>query len=200
MTDDEESSGCVIEGDVTVTVNGSIVETTTMTIVGIINVTGNVVVADRVIVKLSTNATLHVAKCLVLDDKAGMVVEVADSVNGENGNDRILATYDSSCSTQQLAERVSIETTSSFDECRDGRPIVEEYKEINGRARLQLVFVHVDECTSGESEVNLVVIAIVVPIAVVILVVTVVLAVPQFRAKVLPTRHYIHSLKQQSTM
>lgn len=86
----------------------------------------------------------------------------------------MFASYDDSC--EFSLEQVSIETTPSFDECRDGRPIVVEARDESGRAQLELLLVP-SECGG---------IAIAVPLAVIVLVVIVViLAVPNLRSKIL---------------
>lgn len=190
-TDDDEST-CVIDGDVTlnssIPLNGSVVETTTITIIGVINVTGDVRVAGDVKVKLSSGATLHVGKCLLLDDESEIVVIVEGGMNNNNNNGSVLASYDATCSSK-IAERVKIETTTAFDECRDGRARVEEQKDSEGRTRLTLLFDSMNEsneCMSG-SEVNILAIAIAVPIAALVLIaIVVVFSVPQVRRKVFP--------------
>lgn len=194
------TSNCVIDGDLTLTgsvptVNGSIVDTNTISIVGVINVTGSVVVAEKVKVKLSIGSVLHVGKCLVVEDESEIVVVIESGNEVQDGSEaQLLATYDSECSSSELVGRVRIETTSSFDECEDGRPtIVEQVEdEKNERSRLELLFVPMDgssECggDSSESEMNILVIAVVVPIVVlVILVIVIVMAVPSIREKVVP--------------
>jgi len=177
-------SNCVIEGDITV--NGSVVETTTVTIVGVINVTGNVAIVGQTTLKLSSGATLHIDKCLVMDEKAQVVVEVENGVM----NGSVLLTFDPSCSSSELSERVKVESRQSIEEmCRDGRPTVKE-EEVLGeggmrRTQLTLLFEPMSECESDE--VNLLAIAIAVPIAVLVLVVIVlVMAVPSIRKKVFP--------------
>ena len=185
MESDTDDSSCVIEGDMIV--NGSIVETNTLTITGVINVTGNVVVADETKIKLSTQSVLHVGKCLVLE-KGSEIVVVVES--GMNSGGNVLLTFDESCSSTELVERVSFEKTTSFDECRDGSPRVQqETKDENGRAQLTLLFDPISESPecNGGTNINIVAIAIAVPIAVVVIVVViVVMAVPKLRMKVFP--------------
>ena len=165
--------------------NGSIVETNTITIVGVINVTGNVVVANDSTVKLSPGSVLHVGKCLLVEENSEIVIVVEGGMSGNE--EQLVATYDGNCSSSELLKRVRVETTSSFDECRDGQPTVQESKNENGRSQLAVLFVPVSECDSESSELNIVAIAIAVPIAVIVIVmVIVVMAVPQVRKKVFP--------------
>lgn len=114
-------SGCTIEGDVII--NNPNVDSNTVTIVGTVNVSGDVRVTDNMKLKLPPGATLHVGKCLVLDEGSGIVAVV----EGRENEGSVLATYDASCSSQQLAEQVIIERTSSFDECQDGKPNILQY-------------------------------------------------------------------------
>ena len=183
-------SNCVIEGDITV--NGSVVETTTVTIVGVINVTGNVAIVGQTTLKLSSGATLHIDKCLVMDEKAQVVVEVENGVM----NGSVLLTFDPSCSSSELSERVKVESKQSMEEmCQDGRPTVKE-EEVLGeggmrRTQLTLVFELLnesDECNeNSRSDLNVLVIAIVVPVvALVVIVIVVVMLVTQLRKKVVP--------------
>jgi len=175
LTDYEAT--CVIEGDMVV--NGSIVETNSITIVGVINVTGSVIVKDDVTLKLSLGSVLHVGMCLVLEEGSEMVVSVEGGV--DNGDGYVVTTFDGMCSSTELAKRVRIEQTSSCDECRDGRPQLQQEEDESGRARLELLFVPVDssECNDG-SDVTMLAIAIAVPIGVLmIVVIIVVMAVPK---------------------
>ena len=89
--------------------------------------------------------------------------------------------------------RVQIETSSSFDLRRDGRPTIEHVNdEANGRSRLELLFVPMSDssergCDNGECEVNVLAIAVAVPIAVLVtVVIVVVMIVPRVREKVFP--------------
>jgi len=178
-------------------VDGSIAETNVVTIVGIVNVSGNVVVEDTKTVKLVVGSTLHVGKCLLLEEGSEIIVVVdGDTTNDvTNGNDDdgdgsvLLATYDGSCSSE-LTKHVRIERTTSFDECRDGQPRVQQMNDESGRARLELVFVSMSEsseCNGSGSGVNIVAIAVAVPVAVlVVIVIVVVMIVPTLRAKVFP--------------
>ena len=169
-------------------VNNGIVETNTITIVGMINVTGNVVVASEMSVKLSNGSVLHVEKCLILEKGSEVIV----IVNEMSSNGNVLAAYDAECSSPGLVEQVRIETTS-FDECLNGRPKVEEMKNNDsGRAQLVLLFVPIDQiddetvmCSSNDREIDkILVIAIVVPIAVVVIVAIVIaVTVSRLRAK-----------------
>jgi len=162
-------------------VNGSIVESNIITIVGIVNVSGNVVVAETVTVKLTVGSTLHVGKCLLLEEGSEIIVEV------DGGENVLLATYDGSCSSE-LTQHVRFERSASFDECRDGQPRVQQMNDAEtGRTRLELVFVPNSECNGSGSEVNIVAIAVAVPVAVlVIVVIVVVMTVPTLRNKVFP--------------
>jgi len=182
---------CVIEGDMAV--NGSVGETTTVTIVGVINVTGDVSIIGQATLKLSSGATLHIGKCLTLDEKAQVVAEVESGVM----NGSVLLTFDSSCSSSELSERVKVESKQSVEDmCRDGKPTVEEEKALEEggmRSQLTLLFVPMsgsDECdVSDESGIDLkiLVIAIVVSVAVLaVIVVIVVMAVTRIRKKVVP--------------
>jgi len=182
----------VIEDDIivngSVSVNGSIVETDVLTFVGVINVTGNVVVTETT-VKVSIGTVLHVGKCLMLEEGSQILV-VVDGMNSHYSAHNVLATYDSTCSSR-LKEQVRIElASSSYDECRDGRPTIQEEEDgESGRTRLTLLFVfdETNECYGSESELDIVAIAVAVPIAVlVIVVVVVVMAVPKLRKKVFP--------------
>ena len=198
-TNESSTQSCVIEGDLEVngtvpTVSGSIVETTTISIVGVMNVTGNVVVAGEVTLKLSLGSILNVGKCLVLEDETKLVVVIESeggTTNDYNDSDEsvLLATYDGSCSSS-LVERVRIEAPSSFDECRDGRPTIKQVEEVeNGKSHLELFFLPVDEseCNDSSSEVNVLAIAVAVPVVVlVIVVIVVVMTVPKVREKVFP--------------
>ena len=185
-------SNCVIEGDITV--NGSVVETTTVTIVGVINVTGDVNIIGQATLKLTSGATLHIDKCLVLDDEAQMIVEVESGMM----NGSVLLTFDSSCSSSssQLSERVIVESKLlTEDLCRDGRPTVKE-QEVLGedglrRTHFTLLFVPMngsEECSENAgSELNVLAIAIAVPVVVLaVVVVIVVMSVYQCRKRVVP--------------
>ena len=187
----EEDTTCYINGDIIV--NGSIVETNVVTIVGIVNVSGNVVVTEAMTIKLAVGTVLHVGKCLVLEEGSEMIVVVEGDLSDINSSDGdksvLLATYDGNCSSE-LTKRVKIERTSSFDECRDGQPKVQQMNDESGRTRLELVFVFMNdssECIGSSSEINIVAIAIAVPIAVlVIVVIVVIMTVPTLRNKVFP--------------
>ena len=72
-----EQSPCLIDGDLIV--NGSVLETPTIAIVGVNNVTGDVRLMGSVTVKLTSGAALHVEKCLVLDEESSMVVVVSSN-------------------------------------------------------------------------------------------------------------------------
>ena len=194
---DESSSNsaqpnCVIEGDIRV--NGSVDGTpTTVTIIGVINVTGDVAIIGQAILKLTSGATLHIDKCLVLDETAQIVAEVESGMM----NGSVLLTFDSSCSSSsELARRVKIELRQSVEEmCRDGKPTVEEEEALGEggmrRTHLTLVFVPMsesDECNVSErNELNVLAIAIAVPVAVLaVIVVVVMMSVPRFRMKLVP--------------
>lgn len=157
------SSSCLIDGDMIV--NSSITESIIITIVGVINVTGDVTVMGSVTLKLIPGSTIHVNKCLVLDENAQLVVVVN---NAKSSNGTVLATYDSSCSSTQLDKRVVIELQSTdVDECLDGRPTVEEHKD-NERAQLKLLFVPVSDCSDNSSEIDVLAISIAVSIVVLV--------------------------------
>jgi len=69
----------------------------------------------------------------VLDKKSDLVVVVEGGMSSEGS---VVASYDASCSSSDLTERVIIETRSSVDECRVGRPsIVEEREESENGGR-----------------------------------------------------------------
>ena len=112
-----DDTSCQIEGDVIV--DGTIVESKHFVVIGIINVTGDVRVTDEVTVTLSPGATLHVGKCLVLDEGSEIIVVVEGGASEIENEGSVLATYDASCSSLNLTERVNIERGSSFDECID---------------------------------------------------------------------------------
>jgi len=178
-----DEPACVINGDVTV--NGSIVETQTIAIVGVINVTGSVILTDNVTVTLTPGATLHVGQCLLLEEDSEILVLVESGDSDTPDERKVLATYNSSCSSPNLLERMKVKPSPSLDECRGGRPTVQQQQK-DGRTQLELMFVPLDssECGSG---VNVLAIAIAVPIAVVVLVVViVVMTVPKLRNKVFP--------------
>lgn len=186
-----ELPSCLIEGNITV--NSSIVEANTITIVGVLNVTGNVIVTENATLKLSPGATLHVGQCLVLDDNSRVVVVVNETVNS---NGSVLATYDAQCSTPQLIQRVSID--SVVDECEYGRPSVTQLEE-GGRVRLELLFFSIDsnQCNLGDdndtehSGINVVAVAVSVSVVVgVILIVTIViLATRRTRRSIFPFKY-----------
>jgi len=193
-TFNDQDTTCTIDGDMII--NGSIVETNVITIVGTVNVSGNVIVAEAMTVKLNVGSTLHVDKCLVLDEGSEIIVVVGNDMTddvtsgndgGDDGGSVLLATYDGRCSSE-LTNHVRIERTSSFDECRDGQPKVQQMKDESGKTRLELVFVPISESSECiGSEVNILVIAVVVPVVVlVIVVIVVVMTVPTLRAKVFP--------------
>lgn len=189
-----EKSGCLIEGDMTV--EGSNTEEVDaefiVTIIGVVNVTGNVTITRNSAVKLSPGSVLHVAGCMALDAEAKLVVEVNDEV--VTSSRTVIATYDASCTSSDKS-RVSIE--SWVDECQHGRPVVDETRE-GRRAKLELLFVPISdssECggesdseSSSGNEVNMLIIVTVVPAVVVILIVMIVVVatVPKIRRKLLP--------------
>jgi len=197
---DEDESSCVIEGDMVVnrnvSQNNSTAEPNSVTVVGVVNVTGSVVVADEMRVRLPLGSVLHVGKCLVIEEGSEMVIVVE---GGMNTNEHVVATYNRDCSSSEIVERVRIEQTPSYDECRDDKPIVEEKNEEDGRARLELLFVSSDssEC-NRTSKINILAIAIAIPAAVLVVVVIVIaMTVPKLRAKILPTKHYSSLVKKK---
>ena len=124
-----------------------------------------------------------VGKCLLSEEGSEIVVLVDESFSSES---KIIATYDTNCSSSDLLQRVRIEPTSTFDECRNGRPAVQEHNSDSGRTHLVLVF-DSSECYDGNNEINILAIAIAVPIAVLVIVVAViVITVPSIRNKVFP--------------
>jgi len=183
----DEQSPCLIDDDLIV--NGSILESSTITIVGVISVTGDVRITGDVTVKIPAGSELHVGRCLILDDESTVVVVVSGN-EGMTSNGSVVLSYDSSCSSPHLIERVGIES-SLVDECRDGTPTLREQVDSGegGRTQLELMFLAVDsnECNS-ESELNVVAIAVAVavPVGVLLIVLVVILAVPKVREKVLP--------------
>ena len=180
-----EQTPCLIDEDVIV--NGSILEGSTIAIVGIINVTGDVKITGNVTMKLPVGSELHVGRCLVLDDESTILV-VASSDNDDDltmtTNGSVVLSYDRSCSSPNLMNRVNIDSTM-VDECRDGQPTIEEWTDANGRTQLTLLYVPSSECESGGM--NIVAIAVAVPISVlVVVVIVVVMSVPKIREKVFP--------------
>ena len=199
-----EQTPCLIDEDVIV--NGSILESPTIAIVGVVNVTGDVRIIGKVTMKLSVGSELHVGRCLVLDDESTILV-VASSDNDDDltmTNGSVVLSYDGSCSSQNLINRVNVESTL-VDECRDGKPTLREQLESGegGRTHLALVFLPVDsdECGSGVSgsELNVVAIAlaVAVPVGVVLIVLVVILMVPSVRKKVLPGTIFWGCFKRQ---
>lgn len=174
---------CLIDGNLTL--NGSITETKTVIVVGVVNVTGDVTVVGRIILKIAHDAALHVGRCLVLDEHSDIVVVV----EGTATNNTAIVTYDAPCSTLNITNKVKIET-SSLDECEVGRPYV-TLQEGNGRARLELVLAPVDNTGECAEKLNVLAISIAVPIVVLVLIaVVIIFAVPKVRAKVVPSCHY----------
>lgn len=200
-----EQTPCLIDEDVIV--NGSILESPTIAIVGVVNVTGDVRIIGKVTMKLSVGSELHVGRCLVLDDESTILV-VASSDNDDDltmtTNGSVVLSYDRSCSSPNLLNRMNIESTL-VDECRDGKPTLREQLESGegGRTNLALVFLPVDsdECRSGASgsELNVVAIAVAVavPVGVVLIVLVVILVVPSVRKKVLPGASLWSCFKRQ---
>ena len=175
-----EQTPCLIDDDLIV--NGS----STITIVGIISVTGDVKITDNVKVKIPAGSELHVGRCLILEDESMITVVVSDGEK-KMSNGSVVLSYDSSCSSPNLINRVKIES-NSLDECRDGEPVLIEQLEggeQSGRIQLVLVYLPVDsdEC---KSKMNVVAVAVAVPIALLfIFIVVVILVVPFARKKVL---------------
>ena len=180
-----EQTPCLIDEDVIL--NGSILESSAIAIVGAINVTGDVKIIGKITVKLEASAELHVGRCLLLDDESTIVVVVRGDEMITNGS--VVLSYDGLCSSPHLIDQVSIES-SLVDECRDGKPTLREQLGSGGRTHLELVFLSADsdECNSGmsNSELNVVAIAVAVPVGVLLIVLAVILLVPSVRKKVLP--------------
>ena len=173
---------CLVDEDIAL--NGTNEGNTTITIVGVFIVTGNVTVTRDVTLQLAPGAALYVGRCLVLEEGSEIVVMVDTEVT----NTYVLTTYDASCSSLHLHENIKIEYASSFDVCRYGTPFLQmQSEEGDGDiARLELVFVPTtSECSS---ELKVLVTSIAVSIAAVMLaVIVVVFAVPKLRSKVVPS-------------
>ena len=141
-----EQTPCLIDEDVIV--NGSILESPTIAIVGVVNVTGDVRITGNITVKLPVGSELHVGRCLLLDDESTILV-VASSDNDDDltmtTNGSVVLSYDRSCSSPNLMNRVNIDSTM-VDECRDGTPTLREQVDSGegGRTNLALVFLPVD--------------------------------------------------------
>jgi len=182
---------CVIDEDVIV--NGSILESSTIAIVGMINVTGDVKITGNVLFKLYSNATLHVGRCFVLDEESNitLVVVVNDDVRERKGS--VIASYNAWCSSL-LSDRITIEYSTSLevDECRDGKPTVRQVADgdESGRIRLEMIFVAMDsnECSSllTHDHILLLALSVAIPVGVVVIIVIVMLAVPNVRKKIIP--------------
>lgn len=144
-------STCLVEGTISldntiITTNGSVVEAKNITLFGDIKVSGDVIISGNLTLTLSPNAVLDVEQCFVVEDDA----RVALMVNEEVENEKIIAYYNTDCSSKIMQK---LDIISLVDECEYGKPIVMQHDEHEGhhekRTHLMIHFIPVEDCSTA---------------------------------------------------